>query len=637
MTDHGQASNQLLDLLCEEPPNVLRIRSLCRDHPGLIASAGVRLKIWSFLVLGSARSREDLERDVIPPQESCAEQHVLEADVHRTRADVVEFRSPDWRRNIQNILQKLCVDHGIQYKQGMNEVLAPFIFLNPPPKGQLITYALFRAFLFRYLERFFCVDDSAYLFKAFRMFHLLLLYFDPQLAYHLSDLDFIPELYSPQWFLTLFARALPLAHVLRVWDMIIAMDDSAFVFFIGLCLIRSRREELLMSGHDRVPEIISQIHFKTEDDIDEVMKIAIQLYSSTPRCVLRNLRLCCVSTVELTPFVSTDPSHHVLKLDVEEYDQALAVQSARSSLVITPQELVDSMLPSISHEESTSSGSLRAAHHQQYVIIDVRAVDHSIACGGGTLPRAIQLEPEFLNRPEAFDIWLQHFDGTRGCNIVIVDLPAAQWAGVALWRRLLLGEGDGNASSLGSFSRRYEFDDLRENKRRLEALLASSMTGKKELEVQETVRDSQSKYFKAEAEVAHQDLNSPAMLLAIALQRNAFSNVSVLDGGFPALVNYLMESRGSVEPIIINHNSKKWEGFLKSTGRHNDLIQQKARLKTPKQLSGSDKLFPFDRKVEDLTDRERWELALQMAERLGHVYMKKQLEEKLRGSETLST
>ena len=64
--------------------------------------------------------------------------------------------------------------------------------------------------------------------------------------------------------------------------------------------------------------------------------------------------------------------------------------------------------------------------------------------------RAIQLEPEFLNRPEAFEIWLQHFDGTRGCNICIVDLPPAQWTGVALWRRLLLGEGDGLFPNAGT-------------------------------------------------------------------------------------------------------------------------------------------------------------------------------------------
>ena len=72
------------------------------------------------------------------------------------------------------------------YKQGMNEVVAPFIALSPPPKGNMMAYTLFEAFLFRYLERFLCVDDSSFLFRAFRLFHVLCLYHEPALAHHLQ-------------------------------------------------------------------------------------------------------------------------------------------------------------------------------------------------------------------------------------------------------------------------------------------------------------------------------------------------------------------------------------------------------------------------------------------------------------------
>lgn len=79
------------------------------------------MKIWSILVLGNDR-KEDYNHDIVGPKDPCNEQHVLEADVPRTRAEVAEFRSPVWRDSIRLILQKLCVDHDIQYKQGMNEV-----------------------------------------------------------------------------------------------------------------------------------------------------------------------------------------------------------------------------------------------------------------------------------------------------------------------------------------------------------------------------------------------------------------------------------------------------------------------------------------------------------------------------------
>ena len=138
----------------------------------------------------------------------------------------------------------------------------------------MLPYSLFEAFLFRYLERFICLDDSAHLFKGFRLFHLLLLYFDPQLAQHLNEQDFPPELYSPQWFLTLYSRSMPLPHVLRLWDMMIAVDDPSFTFFIGMCLVRRRRTELLLSDRDRIPEIIVKMQFHGEEEIDAIVKEA---------------------------------------------------------------------------------------------------------------------------------------------------------------------------------------------------------------------------------------------------------------------------------------------------------------------------------------------------------------------------
>ena len=120
---------------------------------------------------------------------------------------------------------------------GMNEIIAPFMYINPPPNDTKVTYNLFEAFLFRYVERYFCVDSSHFLYKAFRLFHLLLLYHDPQLALHLQTQEFPPELYAPSWFLTVYARALPIPLVLRIWDMLISVDDPAFIFFLGLILL----------------------------------------------------------------------------------------------------------------------------------------------------------------------------------------------------------------------------------------------------------------------------------------------------------------------------------------------------------------------------------------------------------------
>lgn len=179
----------------------------------------------------------------------------------------------------------------------------------------------------------------------------------------------------------------------------------------------------------------------------------------------------------------------------------------------------------------------------QYVLLDIRSEEECSAVGAGQLPRAVCLEPEFLSRPEALEAWLQHFDQTRGCPLCIVDLPPQRVTGLALWKRLLLGERDGVYSQ----SLIYESAS--------EALLRCGPAPQ---------RDLSSAYRKEEDEAAADDLVRPAVLLARRLQAAGFSNVCVLDGGYAALVTQLLRVRDSLEPLIINHEENKWGHFISS-------------------------------------------------------------------------
>ncbi len=113
----SDVKKKLLQELSRDTVNVLRVRELCRDNPGLIATAGLRVRIWTLLLLGSDCDIRHSER-VDAPNEPCMEQQVLEADVKRTRGDVESFRSEIFQSNIKDILQGFCVKHGVQYKQG---------------------------------------------------------------------------------------------------------------------------------------------------------------------------------------------------------------------------------------------------------------------------------------------------------------------------------------------------------------------------------------------------------------------------------------------------------------------------------------------------------------------------------------
>jgi len=138
----NEAKELIEELSSTDNVNILRIKILCSNKPGLIASIpGLRLKIWSLLLLGNHYQQNILNYNINIDDnnnnnnnnfntneyhnhhhQDCKEQQVLDADVPRTRSDIEEFRSTSWRSSLHRILHKFCISHNIQYKQGMNEV-----------------------------------------------------------------------------------------------------------------------------------------------------------------------------------------------------------------------------------------------------------------------------------------------------------------------------------------------------------------------------------------------------------------------------------------------------------------------------------------------------------------------------------
>ena len=206
-----------------------------------------------------------------------------------------------------------------------------------------------------------------YLFKAFRLFHLLLLHFDPQLARHLCEHEFIPELYAPQWFLCVYARGLALPLVQRLWDMLISVDDPAFTFFIGLALLMSRREELLQADSANMPEVIGSMRIEdSESGVDTLLREAWRLHQQAPRCFLRYLRICCVPTPELAP---TPPSRVLVVID----------HMLHPSLTSSPLSSASS-----TNSKSISSRGIATHFNQAYTLDAAAAAATTTGNGSGT-------------------------------------------------------------------------------------------------------------------------------------------------------------------------------------------------------------------------------------------------------------
>ena len=104
------------------------------------------------------------------------------------------------------ILTHYCKRQGVRYKQGLNEVLAPFVNFHQYGVDQSHIFDLFSKFVEKFLPNAFVDDEFTSLQCWFTMFNLLLKYHDPQLHQFLNANELPPECYATPWFLTLFAR-----------------------------------------------------------------------------------------------------------------------------------------------------------------------------------------------------------------------------------------------------------------------------------------------------------------------------------------------------------------------------------------------------------------------------------------------
>ena len=100
-------------------------------------------------------------------------------------------------------------------------------------------------------------------------------------------------------------------------------------------------------------------------------------------------------------------------------------------------------------------------------------------------------------------------------------------------------------------------------------------------------RDLESTYAAAEKAAIADDSVRPAVRLALALQRDSFPFISVLEEGFPKFIELLSSSSGSLEPIVLGHDAVKWDKFLTSTGRSAPPSRRGSEIKPSKSESDS--------------------------------------------------
>lgn len=330
------------------------VRAAAIDIPQVL-----RAEVWTVLLGLHEKSDDEMQRsyDALDKEGEGPADRQIDLDIPRCHQYNPLLASPEGHRKLRRLLKAwVLAQQGHQvYWQGLDSLLAPFLTLNFEREAR--AYWCLHSLTSRYLPNFFLPDNTIPLQEHLATFRQLLAYHDPQLATHLADVGFQPDLYSISWFLTLFAHIFPLDQVYKLWDVLL-VHSPALTHFIAVAILHQLRTTLLPMDFNHCIILFSG---------GGSALMSIDLESTVRRA--------------LAAFRATPPSIYTRK-HIEPAPAALRWWEQRMPL----DALAKRMAPSLSLEDLVS-------FREPPVVIDVRAPE---AFARARYPGSVNVSPRVL-------------------------------------------------------------------------------------------------------------------------------------------------------------------------------------------------------------------------------------------------
>jgi TBC1 domain family member 14 len=117
--------------------------------------------------------------------------------------------------------------------------------------------------------------DDTYMKQRIVIFKQIFGYNLQDLCFHFEDEGIQPNLYLYEWFMSLFAKALNIDIVCRVWDLIL-LDGISILYKTAIVILSTLEEELLESDFDDIMKLLRNTSnsITNEDEfIEAILKI----------------------------------------------------------------------------------------------------------------------------------------------------------------------------------------------------------------------------------------------------------------------------------------------------------------------------------------------------------------------------
>ncbi|CEG40007.1 tbc1 domain family member related [Plasmopara halstedii] len=442
-TTHSVLTHQLELEMQKRRPDHFIIGVICRSIGGV--PSNLRSQVWQEL-LGVARTeRLNLDQSILQVEEDLDNQRVIAADAVRTRSNEPRFQASETVELVVKLLTYYCKCRNIRYKQGMNEVLAPFLLLTErkdgfneeTPLAEGVVFQCFYALIDRFLPHMFIDKEFQSLQCSLQLFRLLMLYHDPELCHYLDQHDMTPELYVTPWFMTLFARSLPPETVFYLWDFFLLEKDPYVPHFVAYALVKAHRKKIFQADIAMLPQVLSSLTFSSCEELEQICADALLISELTPKSFKRDLFFSCHGGYPDAITLFLDHLHASSSLQV--YPEEL-VQSFMARLVFQhkkklaveqtssgedsqqdPLNLESLWSPSKDQEPLLSSYSdidgKDGAKALKFILLDCRpALEyHKLH-----LSLSHHIDPDIMERPDALDRLMKGFARMKGCHFCFV-------------------------------------------------------------------------------------------------------------------------------------------------------------------------------------------------------------------------
>ena len=209
---------------------------------------------------------------------------LIKNDIERTRVQESIYM-PNFNNYVYQLLIYYINKNDVIYKQGLNEVLGPFILLKYKLKISFSRiYKLFVCFVDKFSTNYFHESDFYSLRSSLSLINLLLRYHEPDLFHKFEHRLISPDLYATCWLMTLFANKCTLNVTYYLWDKLILFDDNLFPHFYIVSLLITNKDKCIGKGNDfsTILSILSDLHIDTIEEVNKIIDLATEIRDKTP-------------------------------------------------------------------------------------------------------------------------------------------------------------------------------------------------------------------------------------------------------------------------------------------------------------------------------------------------------------------